>query len=534
MRAGAGPCSLLGACMAVEVDLEVSGLPVSEEIPDGSIVGIRKGERLCAIAWREGNRGGVVNITPESYSVLKLAGVPDLCGRDGRDPLWCALRALGAATGGLGLYSRAPLEWVFVERDGPVFSDEVYAWYQAGQRLCYLDLVGLPEEGEEPCRIEVRLPWILDLESLRSAAEKAGWRVEPYGEYPALKLFAAGADACCVAGLFPDGESYCLLPPAREAAGGMEAAKRGHVAFEAVLPLLLAAEAPSLVAVDLFAGAGGLSCGLMMAGWEVAVAVERDKNAAETHRQNHPETVVVCDDIANVSSQEILELCGDRKPALVCGGPPCQGFSVAGDRDPNDPRNALYREFVRVVRDLGPELVLMENVPGLLSMKTPDGEPVLGRIRRDFAAAGYPCLQAKVMNAANYGVPQLRCRVIFLGARDGSVLHYPAPTHLPPEVIEKAERVGLARLFYVGGEPVSVMEPDPALGELVLVQSTHGTWLGWLERKSGETWVVRDLGGKRRKVLEPCVLGFGRHTVGQVCLAGGDDGAGGSRAAVAV
>jgi len=484
---------------------------VPRDLPDGSVVGVWKGRDLHAVFWRDGDRGGVVNVTAESYSVLRLAGAPELQGRDGRDPLWCALRNLGAATGGLGLYSRAPLEYVFVERDGPVFTDEANAWYQVGQRLCRLDWVGLPEEGEEPCRVEVRLPWRLDLGRFESAARSAGWAVEPYPGYPALRLL--GPFTGCVVGVFPDGCGYLLLPPDRGAGSPLEAAKRGYPAFEAVLPLLLAAEIPELLAVDLFAGAGGLSAGLVMAGWRVAVAVEWDRHAAEAYRVNHPDTVVICDDIARVESWEILELCGGRRPDLDCGGPPCQGFSMAGDRDPNDPRNMLYREFVRIVRDLEPRAVLMENVPGLLSMKTPSGEPVLDAVRRDFAAVGFPDLYAKLLNAGNYGVPQARCRVIFMGKRGGGKAWYPAPTSLPADLIEQLEDAGLAGLFYVEGQPVSVMDPDPAPGELVLVQSTQGTRVGWLVgKKSERVWVVRGLDGKKREVPEPCVLGFGRHT----------------------
>ncbi|MEW5932633.1 MAG: DNA cytosine methyltransferase [Bacillota bacterium] len=515
-RTGADPLPAFSGDSMFKVDLDVWGFPVPREFSESAVLGVRKGGKLCALAWRDGERGGVVNIMPESYSMLRMAGVPELQGRDGRDPLWCALRDLGAATGGLGLYSRAPLEYVFVERDGPVFTDEASAWYQAGQSLCHLDWVGLPEEGEEPCRVEVRLPWRLDLDKLREGALQAGWRVEPFPDYPALKLWPPAGGECYVVGLFPEGESYCLLPPDREAGDLLEAARRGYPAFEAVLPLLQAAEVAEPLAVDLFAGAGGLSAGLMMAGWKVAVAVEWDKNAAETYRLNHPDTVVICDDIARVDSWELLELCGGRKPDLVCGGPPCQGFSVAGDRDPNDPRNALYREFVRVVRDLEPPVVLMENVPGLLSMKTPSGEPVLDVIRRDFAAVGFPDLWCKVLNAANYGVPQARCRVIFVGKRGGGQVWYPVPTSLPAGVIEELEDAGLAGLFYVEGEPVSAMNPDPVPGELVLVQSTQGTWIGWLVRKKSErVWVVRDLDGRKRDVPEPSVLGFGRHTVAQ-------------------
>lgn len=504
----------------MKVDLDVWGFAVPCDLPDGSVVGIWKGKELHAAFWRDGDRGGVVNVKPESYVMLRMAGVPELGGRDGRHPLWCALRDLGAATGGLGIYSRVPLEYVFVERDGPVFNDEATSWYQVGQRLCYLDWVWLPGEGEKPCRVEVRLPWALDLGRLEDAARSSGWAVEPYGgDYPALRL--AGPFAGLVAGVFPDGQGYVLLPPDREAGGLGEAARRGYPAFEAVLPLLLAAEVPEPLAVDLFAGAGGLSLGLHMAGWRVAVAVEWDANAAATYRHNLPDAVVICDDIARVESWEILELCGGRKPDLVCGGPPCQGFSVAGDRDPNDPRNMLYREFVRVVRDLEPAFVLMENVPGLLSMKTPSGEPVLDVIRRDFRAAGYPNLYAKVLNAACYAVPQDRCRVIFLGRRGGGPVLYPVPATLPPRVIEELEERGLAGLFSPGGELPEGMNPDPEPDELVLVQSTQGTWVGRLVSKGEARWAVRDLRGKKREVPGAFVLGFGRHTVAAQAAEGG-------------
>jgi DNA (cytosine-5)-methyltransferase 1 len=177
-----------------------------------------------------------------------------------------------------------------------------------------------------------------------------------------------------------------------------------------------------LGAIDLFAGAGGLSLGIQNAGFRVKAAVEISEIAAETHTRNFPSTYVHCGDISDFDPLAILG--SGTNLSLVAGGPPCQGFSVAGRRDPNDPRNKLFYEFVRVVEQTKPDYFVMENVPGILTMS---GGKVKDAILESFAEIGYPGVSVAVLEAAAYGVPQLRSRAIFIGNRHGLPNPFPAP-----------------------------------------------------------------------------------------------------------
>ena len=118
--------------------------------------------------------------------------------------------------------------------------------------------------------------------------------------------------------------------------------------------------------LDLFAGAGGLSLGFEMAGFEIAAAVDNMKEACYTFQRNHPRTMVFNDDIQKLRVEEVEKLIG--KVDIVLGGPPCQGLSLAGKRIMKDPRNELFLDFVRFVEYFKPSVFVMENVPGLLSM----------------------------------------------------------------------------------------------------------------------------------------------------------------------
>lgn len=174
-------------------------------------------------------------------------------------------------------------------------------------------------------------------------------------------------------------------------------------------------------AVDVFAGAGGLSLGLRWAGFQVVSAVELDAWAALTYSYNHSGTKVFQVDITQLSDGELVELGGQSKVDLLAGGPPCQGFSVAGPagKDPNDPRNSLFVELVRTAHILQPEVILMENVPGLLSRRTASSERVIDVIQREFEQVGYQT-DHRVFNAADYGVPQHRHRLFIVGQKGRS------------------------------------------------------------------------------------------------------------------
>jgi DNA (cytosine-5)-methyltransferase 1 len=137
------------------------------------------------------------------------------------------------------------------------------------------------------------------------------------------------------------------------------------------------AKPPSVL--DLFAGAGGFSLGFEMAGCFIKGAIERDSWACETFAANHPDAVVLKGDLEAISDEDIKRTFGQDGIDIVVGGPPCQGFSVCrrGAQDPNDPRNTLFMEFVRVCKLLKPRLVVMENVPNLLKATITDGTSVI-------------------------------------------------------------------------------------------------------------------------------------------------------------
>jgi DNA (cytosine-5)-methyltransferase 1 len=182
--------------------------------------------------------------------------------------------------------------------------------------------------------------------------------------------------------------------------------------------------------VDLFSGAGGITLGLSHAGFIPRVSVELVEIASATHKRNFPRCKHFCGDIHSFNPREWLsdEEIGDTP--LVVGGPPCQGFSVAGKRDPNDPRNRLFREYVRVVREIRPWYVVMENVPGILTIQK--GQ-VRQAIEEAFIEIGYANVSVAVLESADYGVPQLRPRAIFIANRLGLPNFFPAPQLKPSE-----------------------------------------------------------------------------------------------------
>lgn len=192
-------------------------------------------------------------------------------------------------------------------------------------------------------------------------------------------------------------------------------------------------------AIDLFAGAGGLSEGLRMAGIDVVVANDIDPWAAKTHEFNHPETVFIQKDIQQLRENDLKEALASKGLTfsdidIVVGGPPCQGFSIIGQRDPNDPRNRLFKEYVKVIQLIKPKVFIMENVFGLLSMEKGAVKDEILHSLRTCIPESYVVAEPKVLLAADYGVPQLRRRVFFIGIRGditSNCLEYPEPIHAP-------------------------------------------------------------------------------------------------------
>jgi DNA (cytosine-5)-methyltransferase 1 len=165
-----------------------------------------------------------------------------------------------------------------------------------------------------------------------------------------------------------------------------------------------------------FAGGGGSSLGYKMAGGKVVLAVEWDPKAALCYQTNFPTTPFYLGDIAELSVEEALRLSGMKVGELdiLDGSPPCQGFSTAGKRVVEDPRNSLFREYVRLLRGLKPKAFVMENVSGLVKGKM---RPVFRQIVTELKASGY-VVKCRLLDAKWFGVPQERKRLIWVGARE--------------------------------------------------------------------------------------------------------------------
>jgi DNA (cytosine-5)-methyltransferase 1 len=182
----------------------------------------------------------------------------------------------------------------------------------------------------------------------------------------------------------------------------------------------------NLTLIDLFCGAGGLSEGLRQAGFSPLVGVDSDLRALATYTANHTNSKPLLADIATVTGRRLLKLAGTDEIDLLAGGPSCQGFSTHGKRIEDDPRNFLFKEFVRLVKEVQPKFFLMENVKGLLVYSKGRFKHL---IEEAFARIGYRVVSSTLC-AADYGVPQLRHRVMFIGTRLSDVdLSFPVPTH---------------------------------------------------------------------------------------------------------
>ncbi|CAN1211384.1 DNA cytosine methyltransferase [Tumidithrix helvetica PCC 7403] len=186
------------------------------------------------------------------------------------------------------------------------------------------------------------------------------------------------------------------------------------------------------IAVDLFAGAGGMTLGFEQAGFDVLASVEIDPIHCATHKYNFPFWEIICQSATDISAAEIRRKAkiGDRSIDVVFGGPPCQGFSMMGKRALDDPRNHLVFHFLRLVLELQPKYFVMENVKGLTVGKH---KQFLAEIMAEFESQGYQIEQSyRVLNACHYGVPQHRERLFLLGCRQGLELpKYPAPITKP-------------------------------------------------------------------------------------------------------
>lgn len=176
--------------------------------------------------------------------------------------------------------------------------------------------------------------------------------------------------------------------------------------------------------VDLFCGAGGMSLGFDKAGFKNIFSVEYDKQIANTYNNNFPSHNLFVGDIKNLSEKDINNYINGLKVDVVVGGPPCQGFSLAGNNGRtfvDDPRNYLFKEFVRVVDIIKPSIFVMENVS---RVAIHNGGETLAEIIKTFNKIGYD-VKSKVLQAADYGVPQKRQRIFIVGTRETNTFEYP-------------------------------------------------------------------------------------------------------------
>lgn len=205
--------------------------------------------------------------------------------------------------------------------------------------------------------------------------------------------------------------------------------------------------------IDLFCGCGGFSKGFERAGFSVKLGIDMWGDATTTYRKNFPHALTITGDITQYGPEQVLEvakLAADEVDVII-GGPPCQGFSLSGKRMLDDPRNILYKSFVRMVEYIKPKVFVMENVPGLVRLFK---GAVKEQVIEDFSRIGYN-VDVKQLVASEYGVPQARKRVFFVGLRTDifgflTRFDFPEPTHgqngLPYVTCEEA----LSDLDFIG------------------------------------------------------------------------------------
>lgn len=187
--------------------------------------------------------------------------------------------------------------------------------------------------------------------------------------------------------------------------------------------------------LDTFAGAGGFSLGFSLTHkYEISGAIEIDTWAAETFQFNHPESKVLVGDIQSFSDKQLIKAFANASPDVILGGPPCQGFSICNKNagDPKDPKNSLFKEFLRLGRVFSPSILIMENVPNITKAKTHDGELVISIIKEELRQLGY-YVYHEILGATDFGIPQIRKRLFVIASKKELKQPFPRATHSTQE-----------------------------------------------------------------------------------------------------
>ncbi len=212
--------------------------------------------------------------------------------------------------------------------------------------------------------------------------------------------------------------------------------------------------------IDLFSGCGGLSKGFMDAGCRVLLGADVDQAALDSFEKNHPGSIGLRRSLAEEATfDRMREIIGDRKVDLIVGGPPCQGFSLTGPRNFDDERNKLYLSYIKAVEMFRPKGFLIENVPGMATLYK---GMVKDEILKRFTRLGYN-IDCRILCAADYGVPQTRRRLVFIGVRkELNAVSFPRPLLEPSEYVTSREAIDdLPPLTDCLGEEVSRYDRPP-------------------------------------------------------------------------
>lgn len=221
--------------------------------------------------------------------------------------------------------------------------------------------------------------------------------------------------------------------------------------------------------LDLFSGAGGMAEGFLQAGFDIPFASDRSPQAALTYEYRHREQLgykldYFCGDVQELAEERKLrEFLGKEffNIDVICGGPPCQGFSMAGKRNPDDLRNQLVRSYINILKQVQPKYFVMENVTGILSAKFSvyqgqyqdyENELVTKVLLKEFREIGYENVVVKTLDASDYGVPQRRKRVIFLGTRDDINIHLLHPEPLKTNKISAKDALSDLENIEIGSK----------------------------------------------------------------------------------